>query len=76
MNNKPLVSVVVPCRNEEKYIERCLDSILNQDYPEIEIIIADGLSEDRTKEILIRYQKLAFSAVSGILLLYVLVHTK
>lgn len=57
MRNKPLVSVVIPCRNEEKYIKRCLDSILSQDYSKIEIITVDGLSEDKTKEILTEYQK-------------------
>jgi len=32
-NNLPLVSVIIPCRNEEKFISRCLDSIIEQDYP-------------------------------------------
>lgn len=50
---EPTVSVVIPCRNEEKYIEDCIVSIFNQvnlgDF--IEIIVVDGMSEDRTTEI-------------------------
>ncbi len=49
----PFVTVVVPCRNEERYIARCLESILATDYPKerLEILILDGMSEDRTREI-------------------------
>ena len=51
------VSVVIPCRNEEKYIEKCLDSLILQDYPKgkLEILIIDGKSEDKTKEIIKGY---------------------
>jgi glycosyltransferase involved in cell wall biosynthesis len=53
----PRVSIVIPCRNEERYIDRCLDSILASDYPQdqLEILVADGCSSDRTREILTRY---------------------
>jgi len=49
----PYVSIIIPCRNEEKFIGRCLDSIINQDYPQenFEILVIDGNSEDKTKEI-------------------------
>jgi len=49
----PLVSIIVPCRNEKKYVKSCLDSFLNQDYPKnkIEVLVIDGMSEDDTKEI-------------------------
>lgn len=52
-NRLPFVSIVVPCRNEEKYIEKCLDSILENDYSKdkLEIIVADGGSIDKTREI-------------------------
>ena len=55
----PLVSIIIPCRNEEKYIGKCLDSIINQDYPEekIEILVIDGMSEDKTKEIIKQYSE-------------------
>jgi succinoglycan biosynthesis protein ExoA len=45
----PFVSVVIPCRNEALFIERCLDSILTGDYHPIEVIVADGLSTDGTR---------------------------
>jgi succinoglycan biosynthesis protein ExoA len=50
---KPLVSVIVPCRNEQSFIERSLDSILASDYPRLEVIVADGMSTDRTRELLL-----------------------
>ena len=54
---QPLVSVVMPVRNEERYIERCLYSIASQDYPRelIEVIVIDGRSDDRTREIVTRF---------------------
>lgn len=47
------VAVIIPCRNEEKYIGRCLDSVVSQDYPKdkLEILVIDGMSEDGTREI-------------------------
>ena len=51
------VAIIIPCRNEEKYIVRCLDSLLANDYDKrlIEIIIVDGMSVDRTRDILAEY---------------------
>jgi glycosyltransferase involved in cell wall biosynthesis len=53
----PLVSIVIPCRNEEGYIARCLDSILAAEYPQerLEILVVDGQSTDRTRVILSTY---------------------
>lgn len=53
----PAVSVIVPCRNEERYIARCLDSILATDYPRdrLEVLVVDGRSEDRTRAVLDDY---------------------
>ena len=51
---KPLVSVIVPCYNSEKYIERCIISILNQTYNNIEIIIIDDGSTDSSLDIIKR----------------------
>jgi succinoglycan biosynthesis protein ExoA len=49
---KVSVSIIVPARNEEKSIARCLDSLLCQDYESIcEILVFDGVSEDRTRHI-------------------------
>lgn len=50
----PRVSVIVPARNEEDNIEPCLTSLLSQDYPNLEIIVVNDRSEDRTSEILAR----------------------
>ncbi|UCH78572.1 MAG: glycosyltransferase family 2 protein [Candidatus Coatesbacteria bacterium] len=49
----PLVSVVVPCRNEEAFIERALASIRDNEWPRyrLEIIVVDGMSTDRTREV-------------------------
>jgi len=47
----PLVSVLVPARNEEENIGNCLTSILRQDYPNFEAIVLDDNSSDRTAEI-------------------------
>lgn len=52
--NNPLVSIVIPCRNEELFISECVTSLLNQDYPlrKVEILVIDGNSTDRTLKIL------------------------
>ncbi len=51
------VSVIVPAYNQEKYIGRCMDSILGQSLEEIEVIAVDDGSTDSTPEILARYQQ-------------------
>jgi glycosyltransferase involved in cell wall biosynthesis len=53
------VSVIVPCRNEAKYIGHCLDSILAQDYPKdcFEVLVIDGGSQDGTKGIVESFMK-------------------
>jgi len=51
----PQVSVIMPARNEERYIVRCLDSLLGQDYPSFEIIAINDSSTDRTGEIIKAY---------------------
>ncbi len=53
------VSVVIPIRNEEKYIKKCIESVLEQDYPKekIEVNLVDGASEDRTVKIIKQYQE-------------------
>lgn len=53
----PLVTIVVPCFNEEKFIGNLLENILRQDYPRdrMEIFVIDGMSTDRTREIVTGY---------------------
>lgn len=52
-----MLSVICPIFNEEKYIAQFLDSLLLQDYPmdDLEILLVDGMSKDRTREIVARY---------------------
>ena len=59
MSNYPLVSAIVLCRNEEKFIGKCLDSIIANDYPneKLEILVVDGMSEDGTRKIVEEYRK-------------------
>lgn len=54
--SKPLVSVIMPCYNHEKFVADSLESIFNQTYKNLEIIIADNGSTDRTGEIIERYR--------------------
>ena len=52
-----MLSVICPIYNEEKYIRGCIESILAQDYPkdDLEVIFADGMSTDRTRDIAAEY---------------------
>jgi glycosyltransferase involved in cell wall biosynthesis len=58
MNTLQFVSIIVPCRNEEKFIGMCLDSILASDYPKdrLEVLVIDGMSEDRTRATIENYK--------------------
>ncbi len=58
MTSEIIVSVVMPVYNEERYIEKCIDSLLLQDYPKenMEWIFVDGCSKDRTVELIKNYQ--------------------
>jgi len=51
MESNPLVSVVIPTYNSEKTLAKCLESIKNQTYKNIEVIIVDKTSRDKTVEI-------------------------
>ncbi|HEY5269372.1 MAG TPA: glycosyltransferase [Anaerolineales bacterium] len=53
-NRTPRVSVLVPARNEERNIEACVTSLLEQDYPDFEVIVLDDHSTDNTLSILAR----------------------
>jgi glycosyltransferase involved in cell wall biosynthesis len=53
----PAVTVIVPTRNEEAFLAKCLDSIVATTYPldRLEVLVADGRSEDRSREIVAEY---------------------
>lgn len=54
MKDNKFVSIIIPCRNEEDFIEDCLRSFLEQDYPKesMEILVIDGMSNDKTINII------------------------
>lgn len=56
-NKLPKISVVIPCYNSEKYIEKTLYSVFRQNYPNLEVIVQDGGSKDKTLLILYRFKK-------------------
>jgi len=53
----PKVSIILPARNEENFIEDCLDSLIKQDYQNYEIIVIDDSSDDSTWKIISEYAK-------------------
>lgn len=57
MNNKPLVSIITPCYNGEKYVRNFLESVLNQSYKNIELIFVNDGSSDSTEMIVKEYEK-------------------
>lgn len=52
MQTKELVSVIINCRNSEKFLRDCIDSVINQSYKNLEIILVDNQSRDNTKRII------------------------
>jgi GT2 family glycosyltransferase len=57
MDEIPFISIIIPCRNEEKFIASCLDSIIASDFPkeQLEVLVVDGMSEDGTRSVLDKY---------------------
>jgi cellulose synthase/poly-beta-1,6-N-acetylglucosamine synthase-like glycosyltransferase len=56
-NQFPKVSIILPARNEEKFIGKCLESFVNQDYTNYEVMAIDDSSDDKTLEIIEKYAK-------------------
>ena len=52
------ISIVISTRNSEQYIEKCLDSAVNQDYSKFEIIFLDANSTDKTYEKALKYKNI------------------
>lgn len=57
MNNKELISIIVPIYNVEKYLRKCIESLINQTYKDIEIILIDDGSPDNCGQICDEYVK-------------------
>ncbi len=56
LSEPPLVSIILPVRNQAKTVSECVDSLVHLDYPNKEIIAVEGHSADGTKEILRKFQ--------------------
>ncbi|MEQ1946428.1 MAG: glycosyltransferase family 2 protein [Bryobacteraceae bacterium] len=56
-NEPAFVSVIIPCRNETRFLARCLDSVLGGDYPSerMEVLVIDGRSTDGTRDLIAQY---------------------
>lgn len=59
--NQPLVSVIIPTKNSSNFLGECLESVRNQSYSNIEIIVVDNNSTDDTKEIARKYTDKVFN---------------
>ncbi len=58
--NSPLVSVIIPTKNVEDTVGACLESIGQQTYPNIEVVVVDNFSRDRTREIASKFDSVRF----------------
>ena len=54
-NTKPEISVIIPVYNAEKWISRCLESIIKQTFKNFEVIIVNDASQDKSFEIVKQY---------------------
>ncbi|ENA5601390.1 glycosyltransferase, partial [Escherichia coli] len=56
-NSYPLVSVAIITYNQKEYLRECIESILLQNYPNLQIVVADDCSSDGTQDLLLRYSQ-------------------
>ena len=56
LSNKPLISIIIRTKNEERWIESCVQNIKNQNYKNVEIIIVDNISTDKTLDKIKKYK--------------------
>ena len=57
-NNQPKISVIVPIYNAQKYLHRCVDSILNQTFTDFEVLLINDGSTDQSPAICDEYAKI------------------
>ncbi len=57
LQNSPLVSVIALCYNHQKFVENCLQSVVNQTYSNVELIIVDDFSQDNSREKILNFHK-------------------
>jgi len=59
MKSTPFISIIIPSLNEERYLNRCLDSVFEQSYPIdcMEVFVVDGQSTDSTRDIVLNYME-------------------
>ena len=57
IGEKPMITIIVPVFNVEQYLPKCVDSIINQTYSNLEILLIDDGSQDRCGEICDEYAK-------------------
>lgn len=57
MEEKELISVIIPIYNAEKYLRQCLESVINQTYKQLEIILVNDGSTDGSLSVCYEYQK-------------------
>ena len=57
MDTRPLISIIVPIYNVEKYLRKCIESILNQTLENIEVILINDGSTDNCGKIIDEYEK-------------------
>ena len=53
MNNLPMVSIIIPCYNVESYVKKSIESVLNQSYRNIQVVIVDDGSKDNTSKVIL-----------------------
>lgn len=59
MTTEPLVSIIIPCRNERRFIGQCLASIISSTYPKgsLEVLVIDGMSVDGTRQVVQKFER-------------------